>query len=323
MNKTLLALIGVLALGLAQAAFAADAYPTKPIRVIVPFPAGGSADIRTRQLAPLVAERLKQPLIVVNQPGANGNIGAAAAANSSPDGHTVVYVTSGMLAINPHIYPRMGFDPRKDLQPVILATQAPAILVVKADSPIDSVGTLIRQAKTAPGKLTFATVGAGSYPHLMGERLKRLAGIDLSHVPYKGETQALVDLISGQIDLVFGFPLATMPHIQSGKVRPLAVTSAKRLGPLPEVPSLAEADMPGYDEAASAGYAVPAGTPPAVVDKLFEAFHAALHTPDTLRDVIDSGVEVLDLDPRQATQRLLADYERFGAIVKALNLRLD
>ncbi len=302
---------------------AAQEFPSKPVKIIVPFPAGSSADVRTRQLAPLVAERLMVSVLVDNRPGAAGNIGAAIGAKSAPDGHTVIYIHSGIVATNPHLYKDMGFDPRKDIVPFILMNRGSAILVVRAASPFNSLQSVIDHARANPGKLTYGTSGPGSPQHLMGERLKHMAGIDLVQVPYKGDAPTLLDLMGGQIDMAFGFPLATMPHIKAGKLRALAVASAKRIAPLPNTPSISEAGVPGYDESIWTGFALPSGTPETIAKKLHEVFRSAMRTPAFQRDTEKSGAELIASTQPEAVQMMKTDYERYGKIVKELGLRIE
>ena len=326
MNRFCFALcraLGALCLIMTIQMSAADEYPSKPIRIIVPFPAGASADVRTRRLAPLVAQRLKQSVIIENRPGAAGNIGTESGAKSPPDGYTAIFIYNGTVAVNPHLYRDTGFDPRSDLVPVIVMMKSAAILVVNADSPIRSMQDLIAQAKVKPGKLTYGNSGPGSLTHLMGERLKKLAGIDLVSVPYKGDSPALTDLMGGQIDMAFGYATAALTLIEGRKLRALAVTSAKRLTSLPNIPTIAEAGVPGYDETAWAGFAVPAGTPEAIVKKLHEAFRSAMLTPEFKHDVDQSGAELVASTQEYAVQLLKSDYERYGKIVKELGLKVE
>ncbi len=302
---------------------AADDFPLKPIRIVVPFPAGATGDLTARQLAPFVSERLKQPIIIDNRPGAGGLIGSDAVARSAPDGHTILFTVSATLAVAPHLQKSGSFDPVKDLRPFIVTVRSGTIVVVNSRSAFKSLGDLIAAAKAKPGALTYASSGPGSMQHLMGERLKQMAGIDLLHVPYKGETPSLVDLIGGQVDLMFGFALATLPHIRSGKLRPLAVTTAKRLSSLPDVPTIAESGFPGYDERVWAGFAVPAGTPKPIVDKLYAAFYASASLPQYRQAVEARGSEPMASTQDEAVQLLRSDYERYGRIVKELDLRLE
>jgi tripartite-type tricarboxylate transporter receptor subunit TctC len=301
----------------------ADDFPSKPIKIIVPFPVGGSADIGTRKLGALVSERLGQPVVIDNRPGAGGNIGTAVAAKSPPDGYTLVLILNTTVGVNPHAYANPGFNPLTDLAPICTTVKYQGILVTRTDSPIKTVADLLQQAKAQPGKLSYASAGVGSPQHLMTERLKQSAGIDLAHIPYKGEAQYFPDLLSGQVDVAFGYSAATLPQLKSGKLRALAVSSATRHGALTDVPTLAETGISGYDESGWGGIAAPAATPPERLQKLEQAFLAAMHSPD-YHAFVDSVGNVLVAGNAAETGTLLkADYERYGKIVKSLGLRVD
>jgi len=305
------------------AAIGADGFPEKPIRVIVPFPAGTTGDLNVRELAPFVSDRLGQSVIVENRPGAGGSIGSAMVAHSPPDGHTVLFMVSSAVTVYPHLQKTLSFDPVKDLRPLIVTVRAGTIVVVNASSSIQSFKDLIAAAKANPGGLTYASSGPGSVQHVMGERLKKMADIDLLHVPYKGDAPALTDLIGGQVDVAFGFAFATLPHIRSGKLRPLAVTSAKRLSALPDVPTIAESGVQGYSEHVWAGFAVPAVTPRPVVDKLYQAFHSAASLPEYRQLVESRGTESLASTQEEAVALLKTDYERNRRVVKELGLQIE
>jgi tripartite-type tricarboxylate transporter receptor subunit TctC len=302
---------------------AGDAFPSKPIRIIVPFPAGSSADLNTREIAQLVGERLKQQIIVDNRPGAGGNIGTEMAALSPPDGYTVLYTLNTAIAVNPHIYKATRFDPLQHLLPFIVTVRGAAILVVNSNSSIRSFTGLIAAAKAKPGGLTYANSGPGSPQHLMGERLKKLAGIDILQVPYKGEPPALTDLMGGQVDMAFGFPLGALPHIQSGKLRALAVTSTRRSTALPHIPTLAESGLTGYDETVWVGWSVPAGTPEPVVEKLYQAFYAAATSSEYRQKVEKRGSEPQASTRAEAVALMKSDYERYRKMVKELDIRVE
>ena len=317
MKKLLLILLA----GCCAIAFGAHAedYPTKSIRIVVPFPAGGSADVITRQLAKALSEKFSQSVIVDNRPGANGIIGAQVVAQAQPDGYTLLLATSHVLAMNPYLVKDLGFNVQKDFVPIIVYARSPAMLVVSVASPYQSVKDLIEAAKKSPGKLTFASAGEGSVQHIMGEKMKLMAGIDLNHIPYKGEAPALQDTMAGQIDLIFGFPLGTMPHVRSGKLRALAVTGEKRISILPDIPTMIEAGVAGYSETALSLYLAPRGTPAAIIDKLNDAFRIALLTMK--KDFLERGAEFIAGSPQEAAAMLEMEHVRFGKVVKELGLK--
>ncbi len=304
-------------------AVAADEYPSKPIRIIVPFPAGSSADMRTRQLIPLLVQRLKQQIIVDNRPGAAGSIGTRLAAKSPPDGYTITYIVTNTVAVGPHLFKDAGFNPIQDLVPLIIAMKTASILVVKNDSPIRSAQDLIALSRARPGKLTYGTSGPGSPQHLMGERFKKMAGIEIVPVSYKGDAPTLTDLMGGQIDMTFSPPPAALPLIDGGKLRALAVTSSKRLARLPDTPTIAESGVPGYDEMPWNGYAVPAGTPSIVVKKLHAAFHSAMLTSAYQHFIEQNGAELVAGTQDNAEQLMKSDYERYRKIVRELDLKVE
>lgn len=255
--------------------------------------------------------------------GGGGNIGTGLAAKSPPDGYTITFIASTTVAVNPHLYRDTGFDPRKDLVPLIVMLEAGAILVVRQDSSIRSVKDLIAQAKAQPDKLNYGTSGPGSGQHLMGERLKTMAGIRMTPLPHKGDAATLVDLMGGQIDMAFGYALATAPLINAGRLRPIAVTSAKRLAILPDTPTIAESGVTGYEETIWTGFAVPAGTPEPIIRRLHEAFRSAMLTPEFKHYVEECGSELIASTQEYAAQLMKKDYERYGKIVRELGLQLD
>lgn len=301
----------------------ADDFPNKPIKIVVPFPVGGSADVGARKLASLLSQELGQPIVIDNRPGAGGNIGTAAVAKAAPDGYTLLYVLNTTMAVNPHAYANPGYNSLSDLAPLCLSVKYQGILVTRADSPIQSIADLVRLAKALPGKPAYASAGVGSPQHLMTERLKQLAGIDLTHVPYKGEAQYLPELLTGQVDVAFGYSGATLPLLKAGKLRALAVSSATRLSSLPDVPTMAQAGIAGYDESGWAGYAAPAGIPGERLQKLQHAFQTALRSPEFRAYADTLGYELIAGSSEEAAALVKADYERYGKIVKSLGLRVD
>lgn len=302
---------------------AADDFPTRPLRIIVPYSAGSTADLGAREIAQMVIKDLKQQIIIDNRPGAGGNIGTEMGVRAAPDGYTVVMVNSATLGLNPQVLKTTSFDPLKDLVLLTIYARAGAILVVNANSSINSLKDLIASAKAKPGSLAYGSSGLGSASHLMAERLKKMAEIDLLHVPYKSETPVIADVIGGQVDLTFGFAFATLPLIASGKLRPIAVTTSKRLSALPNVPTIAESGFPGYDEVVWAGLAVPAATPAPIVQKLAKVFRSAVKTPDYQVVVAKRGSEPLGTTQEESAKLLKADYERYGKKVKELGLRIE
>ena len=250
--------------GLAPAA-QAQTYPSKPIRIIVPYPAGGTSDILARSIGQKLTESLGQPVVVENKPGANGNVGAEFVARAAPDGYTMLLADIGALAISPSVYPKLPFDPAKDFAPVTMVAYSPHILVVHPSVPAASVKELVALAKSKPGKLNLAISGVGGAPHLAGVDFALRTGIDWTYIPYKGGAQAIADVAGGQADVTLNGMLATYPLVQGGKLKLLAVSSAKRMSAIPEVPTIAESGIPGFETGSWQGVVAPAGTPREVV----------------------------------------------------------
>ena len=297
----------------------AQAYPSKAIHIIVPFPAGSSADVNVRQTGQILSTRMGRPVVIENRPGAGGNIGAASVAKAAPDGYTILYITSHLIAVNPHIVKNPGFDSLTDFVPIIIATRAPTLLVVSSNSPIRSVKDLIDSAKKNPNKLTYATSGDGSPQHIMGEKLRQMADVELVQIPYKGETPALQDLMGGHIDICFGFVASTIPYVRDGKLRVLATTSEKRLAAFPDYPTLAESGVRGFAETTLAGYVAPRGTSPAIVKKLNDEIRAALTV--LAGEITKRGSEIIASTPQEAAAMLKAEHERYGKLVKTLGIK--
>ncbi len=309
-----------IAVFMALSAFAmAENYPSKPIHLIVPFPAGSSADVNARQVGQILSTRMGQQVVIENRPGAGGNIAAASVAKAAPDGYTILYITGHMIAVNPHIVKNPGFDSLNDFVPIIIVGRAPALLVVSSNSPIRSVKDLLATAKKNPGKLSYATSGDGSPQHIMGEKLRQLAGVDIVQIPYKGETPALQDLMGGHIDMCFGFVAGTISFVRDGKLRVLATTSEKRLAAFPDYPTLAESGVPGFAEATLNGYVAPRGTRPAIVNKLNDEIRAALKI--LADEIAKRGSEIIAGTPQEAATMLKAEHERYGKLVKALGIK--
>jgi tripartite-type tricarboxylate transporter receptor subunit TctC len=294
----------------------AQSYPTGPVRIIAPSPPGSPRDIRARWVADRLAPLLGQPVIVENKPGAGGNIGMELAAKSRPDGQTLVVVDLGTMAQNPHLYPRTGYDPLTDFIPVTRLVNGSLMLAVHPDVPARSVDELIRLAKANPGSLSYGSSGIGTPPHLAGELFKRMAGIDVAHVPYKGAAPALADLLGGRIAYTIDSPVMQMPAVSAGKLRALAVTGSSRMEIAPDVPTLREAGLAGYEYNSWMGIAVPAGTPPSIVARLNTELVRALRQPAATAWFREQGGDVIGDDPEDFARVVRADYRRWRGIIR-------
>ncbi|MFZ9557318.1 MAG: Bug family tripartite tricarboxylate transporter substrate binding protein [Limnohabitans sp.] len=310
------------ALGLTLAAHA-QSFPSKPIRLICPFPPGGAVDIASRAIAAELSKNLGQTVTVDNKPGAGGNIGGAEAARSAPDGYTIFMTTSGISAINPFLYAKMPFDPMKDLLPVTALVSLNNVLVVHPSVKANSVSELIALAKAQPGAVTYASSGSGTSIHMSAEMLKHLAGINMTHIPYKGSAPAVTDLMGGQVMVMLDNIPSALPHIKSGKLRALATTGAKRDPLLPELPTLAEAGVSGYESGVWFGLAVPAGTPRDIVAKLNAEAIKGTKAPDYVKRMTELGYNIMGSSPEQMGEMLRGEVTRWGPIVKASGAKAD
>jgi len=313
----------LLSLGVASFAGAADVYPSKPIRLVCPFPPGGAVDIASRAIALELAKNLGQPVTVDNRPGAGGNIGGAEVAHAAPDGYTIMLTTSGIQAINPALYAKMPFNPTKDFAPIGTIVSMNNVLVVPLNSKIHSVQELIAMAKATPGELNFASSGNGTSIHMSGEMFKNLAKVDLVHIPYKGSSPALTDLMGGQVMMMFDNIPASMPFIKTGKLRPIATTGAKRDPFLPELPTIAESGVPGYESGVWFGLVAPAGTPKEIISKINAEMLKGLKSPDFVRRMNESGYIVNGSSPEQMAELDRTEVPRWAAIVKASGAKAD
>nr|WP_256330631.1 tripartite tricarboxylate transporter substrate binding protein [Variovorax sp. YR216] len=298
-------------------------WPTKPVRWIVPFPPGGAMDVIARTVGDRVAQDLGQPFVIENRPGAGGNIGADYVAKQPADGYTIMITSIGM-ATNKALYAKLGYDPVKDFAPVSLLAVVPNVLVVNAARSKDkSVKEVMAHARSEPGKLTYASAGNGTSIHLAGEVFSSMAGLQLLHIPYKGSGPAVTDMLGGQVDLMFDSITSARPHIQSGKLRALGVTSARRSSALPDVPTIAEAGVPGYEVSPWFGVFAPAGTPADVVAKLNRALIAAMRQPEILRKLEGVGAEPIGSTPQALAEHLNKELARWGSLIKERDIRLD
>ncbi len=303
------------------AAIAAD-YPNKPIRLVVPFPAGGPVDITARTLAPRLTETLGQRILIDNRGGAGGILGSDIVAKSPADGHTLLLCTTGN-AINVSLVPSLPYDIRKDFTAVSMVAIITSILVVHPALPVKSVKDLIALAKTKPDALSYASTGNGAPTHLAGELFKSMAGVKMLHVPYKGASLALIDLISGHVQLSFISAPGSMQHVQSGRLRVLAVTNAKRSVLLPEVPTISEAGLRGYESEGWHGLFTPAGTPKPVVDRLYKEFAAALRDQKISALMLAGGAEPVGMPPDEFALKLNAEIGKWAKVVKTSGMKVD
>ena len=322
MKATLSKLLALLFFALAVPGAAIAAFPDHPVRIIVPFPPGGGTDALTRILANELTRIWNQQVLVDNRSGAQGNIGTAIAAKSPPDGYTLVLTHQGVMTVNPHIYSNIGFDPLKDLMPITRGSQQPFILVVNPALPARTLKELTELAKKQPGKYTFASSASG--PQMAGEMYKMTAGIDLLHVPYKGAGPAVVDLLAGQVDMMFSNPTSAAQHVKAGKLRALAVFALKRNDAIPDVPTSTEAGYPQLSEMIEwYGYSAPAGTPAPIIAQLNADLVAALNAPEAQKSIRAQGLEPSPSTPEQFARQIRVDYEKWGKVAKASGVKVE
>ncbi len=307
----------------ASTAALGQAFPSKPLRLICPFPPAGAVDIASRATAHELQRLLGQPVTVENRPGAGGNLGGEQAAKAAPDGYTLFMNTSGIHAINPLLYSKMGFDPVKDLAPVVPLVALNNVLVANPSFKLASVKDLIAQAKAQPGKITYASSGSGTSIHMSGELFKYMTGVDILHIPYKGSAPAVTDLIGGQVNIMFDNIPSSLPHIKSGKLHALATTGAKRDPALPDLPTIAEAGVPGYEAGVWFGLSVPAGTPKEIISKLNAEGVKATQSPEFVKRMRDLGYLIIPGSAEQMGEMLKAEVARWTPVVKASGAKAD
>jgi tripartite-type tricarboxylate transporter receptor subunit TctC len=310
-------------LALIAAGPAAQNYPTKPVRLVVPFPPGGTTDILAREVGQRLSASLGQTVVIDNRPGAGGNIGAELVAKSAPDGYTLLMCTVSTHAINPNLYAKLPYDHVADFAPVILVASVPNVLEVTPSLPVNSVADLIKLAKEKPGQINFASSGSGTSIHLSGELFKTMAGVDMTHVPYKGSAPALTDLIGGQVQVMFDNLPSSLPQIKAGKLRAIAVTSAQRAPALPNVPTIAESGLPGFEATSWFGVVAPAGTPPAIVARLNADLNQWLQTPEAREKLLAQGAAAAGGSPEQFAAYIRAETEKWAKVVKASGAKVD
>lgn len=317
-------LAGVAATGLtAVNALAQGAWPDRPIRFIVPYTAGGGTDTVTRHIAEKITQDTRWAFVVDNKPGAGGNIGLDLVAKAKPDGYTIGMGQTSNLAINPVAMPKMPFDPAKDIVPVALVAEVPTVLVVRADSPLKSLADLLQAAKAKPGQMIQALAGTGTVGHLAGEMLARKAGVKFLSVPYKGAAPALTDLLGGQTDFMFATPQAILGMLQGGKLRALAVTSAKRIDALRGVPTVAEQGFKDFEAVDWKVIVAPAGTPAEVVKRLNAATARALAQPALIAKLAEEGSSPMSGSPEEVVRYIKAEQAEWGALIREAGIRFD
>jgi len=301
----------------------AQAWPSKPIKIIVPYPPGGTSDILARAVGQKLQEQWGQAIVVENKPGATGNIGADFVAKSPPDGYTVLLADIGSLAIAPSVVATLPFDPVKDFAPVIMVAYSPHLLVVHPSVPAKDAKELVALAKAKPDSLNFAVSGIGGANHLAGIEFAQRAGIKWAYIPYKGGSQALTDMVGGQSQVMFNGMLATYPFVKDGKLKALAISSAKRFSAVPDIPTVAELGMPGFETGSWQGIVAPAATPPEIVRKYHATVTAILATPEMKERLDKAGAEVMPMSPEQFGGFIRAERDRWAKVVKESGAKFD
>ena len=301
----------------------AQQYPAKPIRFYTPYPPGGATDILARIVGAKLFENWKQPVIVEAKPGAGGNIGTDFVAKSSPDGYTILMGASGPLAINATLYAKLPYDPLKDLAPVIKVAAVPLVLVVTPSLPAKTTKEFMALLKSKPGQFNYASAGPGTPQHLTAELFKFMTKLDMAHIPYKGSGPAIIDVIGGQVPLVFESMIPIIPHIKGGKLRALAVTSSKRSPLLADVPTVAESGVPGFEATAWYGVVAPAAVPKDIITKLNAEMLKVLKLPDIRQRLDEMGSDFVAGTPEQFGQRIKAETAKWGAVIKEAQVKLD
>ncbi|WP_313311338.1 tripartite tricarboxylate transporter substrate binding protein [Pulveribacter sp.] len=322
-RRTTLRTLAALALAACAPLAQAQNYPTKPVRIVVPYPAGGTTDIIARIAAAQLADRLKQPFVVENRAGASGAIGSVAVSQAAPDGYTLVMGTASSHGINSALQKNLPYDAVKDFAPVTVVASTPNIVVVHPSVPAKTLGELLALAKAKPGTINFGSTSPGGSPHMSAELLKMMAGVDMTHVPYKGAAPMLTDLIGGQIQVGFDNLPSTIGFVRSGKVRALAVTTPQRWPGASDIPTVAESGVPGYEVSGWFGLLAPAGTPKAVLDTLQSAVAQAVQQPEVAKQLRDLGAEPVANKPEAFARDIAADVDKWRKVVQATGVKLE
>ena len=301
----------------------AQTYPNKPIRLVVPFPPAGTTDILAREVGQRLTEALGQSVVIDNRPGAAGNIGSDIVAKSAPDGYTLLMCTVSSHAINPSLYSKLPYDHIKDFAPVILVARVPNVLEVNPGVPVNTVADLIKLAKEKPGQINFASSGSGTSIHLSGELFKTMTGVDMVHVPYKGSAPALADLMGGQVQVMFDNLPSSLQQIKAGKLRAIAVTSSERAPALPDIPTIAESGVPGFEATSWFGVLAPAGTPPAIVNRLNAEIDKWLQSDSGKAQLLEQGALPAGGTPDEFAAYIRAETEKWAKVVKLSGAKVD
>lgn len=301
----------------------AQNYPNKPIKVVVPFPSGGGTDIFARTIGQALTDTYKWTIVPENKPGAGGNLGIDAVAKANPDGYTIGLGQTSNLAINPTLYPKLPYNPVKDLNTVVLVASAPLVIVVPASSPFKSLADITKAAKNQPGTITYGSPGNGTVAHLTMELIQINGNMKLQHIPYKGSNQALTDLLGGQIQIYASSIPTALGQIKNGQLRAIAVTSLKRSSALPNIPTISESGIKGFEANTWFGFVAPAGTPPNVINELNKNINQVLKQPDIRARLMNEGGDVLGGTPEQFSSLLAKDIAHWGKIVKESGTKLD
>jgi tripartite-type tricarboxylate transporter receptor subunit TctC len=322
MNRLMHAIAAALAAALPLGSIAQD-YPTRPVRLILGVPAGGTPDVLARTVIPAMSELLGQSLVVDNRGGAGGRIGAELAAHAAPDGHTFLMTSPGALTIAPHITKGLAYDPLKDFAPVSLIASGPFLLIVHPSVPVKTVKELIALDKTAPGKLNYASAGSGTPNHMAMELFKHLSGAQFTHIPYKGAPQAVTDLLGGRVNATMNSIPPVLAHIRGGKLRALGVAGRKRSPQLPDVPTIGEAGVPGYESGSWMGLLAPAKTPPKIIARMSEVAVKAVAMPETRKRLEDQGAEPIGNTPKEFAAQIRKEHSQAATIVKVAGVRIE
>ena len=323
MSATRIKLCTMLFAGCFCAAVSAQEWPSKPIRFIAPNLPGGPTDILARLIGQKLAESLGQPVIIENRAGAAGNIGTEAAAKSAPDGYTLVTGNNATFGANVSLYKRLGFDPVKDFAPVVFVATQPNILVVHPSLPVNSVKELVVFARARPGQLNYSGSGMGANAHLAAELFKSMTGTSIVHIPYKSAAPALTDLIAGETQLMFATALSVVPHIKANRVRALGVTTAKRSRSMPELPTIAESGVPGFEASTWHGVLVPAGTPAAIIDRLNGEINRMLQQAEVRDRLAVLGAETIGGSPKEFADHIQREIPKWAKVIKTAGVRLE